>query len=597
MTIESDDLLNEIVRGGPAASDDMFAFREALECLTTESTAAEIDAALDLLVAAKPHPKDRDDARDALHARTETSKRSLNLMLKAAYNRLRRQERRREKDDKQVEFYDKEEMVAAINKVAALVRTRGDVKIAFFDGPPTDPVQFRSVRAAEHLLAQYSYSKVERGIQYDPEDGFDIWLRHQNRREYIGFGFFPDPLKLPDGFLNLWTGWQVEAGDGDCSEFNRFWRDVICAGDEELFRYMRRWVAWIRKHPMNKVGVSILLRSTVLGSGKSFLAEMIHLTFGERYSPVINGVEELTQKFNGNIETGVLVWVEEVAHPGNKSAVERIKTKISAPKMMIERKGVDAYMAPNLCNFIMTSNNDWVVYAVGGERRHLVCDVSPVRAQQRDYFIDLRKQMVEGGGLQALARELEELDVTGFDRENVPVTAGLRQQIALGLSPADKWLESMLIEGVVPFLMGDDLGNDGGVSDKEWKEDNFVVAKNVLLASFRQHVPGHPSNPTTMQTLATFLGKRLPTVDGSSKRAGPMQGERVRVFKLPKLSEARTGFEEAHKGYEFQVEKDEPANEEKQADTDLYVGTQNKPDSGEDRTEDNIRHFPTAIRR
>ena len=150
--------------------------------------------------------------------------------------------------------------------------------------------------------------------------------------------------------------------------------------------------------------------------------------------------------------------------------------------------------------------------------------------------------------------DLLHMDISKVDFSKPPMTAGLVQQMRQGFSQEDKWYESILIDGRIPFRDG--ILPTDFVSDFEWgATGGLVIAKDALLASFRDFVPGFRSPPTN-QVLGTFMGKRIPSLKQS--KHGPA-GNRIPVYILPPLAEMRAAFLSANPGYDFptEIEEDE----------------------------------------
>ena len=68
-------------------------------------------------------------------------------------------------------------------------------------------------------------------------DALTWWLKQTGRRELKGIVFRPG--QVADEYYNIWRGWGVEPKQGDMTPFWDFVREVICAGDDERFTYIR----------------------------------------------------------------------------------------------------------------------------------------------------------------------------------------------------------------------------------------------------------------------------------------------------------------------------------------------------------------------
>ncbi|WP_410966913.1 primase-helicase family protein, partial [Salmonella sp. SAL04277] len=81
----------------------------------------------------------------------------------------------------------------------------------------------------------------------------------------------------------------------------------------------------------------------------------------------------------------LLVFADEVTIH-KPSEADRLKAIISEPTFNLERKGIDAEPMPNFARLIFASNSTQVLQAGIRERRYLVLEPSPEKAQSREYF-------------------------------------------------------------------------------------------------------------------------------------------------------------------------------------------------------------------
>ena len=69
------------------------------------------------------------------------------------------------------------------------------------------------------------------------------WLSHRDRRTYLDGVVFDPTGNAPPTCWNLWNGFAVEPLPGDWSRLKDHVRNVICAGDEDHFKYVLGWAA------------------------------------------------------------------------------------------------------------------------------------------------------------------------------------------------------------------------------------------------------------------------------------------------------------------------------------------------------------------
>ena len=78
----------------------------------------------------------------------------------------------------------------------------------------------------------------------------NVWLRHRNRKQYIGgMVFDPSDRQQPDDVLNLWQGFGVTPQPGSCQKFKDHLLNVIRCNDTMLYKYVLDWMANVVQHP------------------------------------------------------------------------------------------------------------------------------------------------------------------------------------------------------------------------------------------------------------------------------------------------------------------------------------------------------------
>lgn len=267
----------------------------------------------------------------------------------------------------------------------------------------------------------------------------NAWMKSQQRRQYRGVEFFPDPGNAPgtDGYLNLWSGFSVVPGRGGPQSYKIF-RDHlfnnVCGGDEALFNWVFGFFAHMVQRPRERVGVALVLRGA-MGTGKTKVGEVIGSLFSSHYY-LIDDARYITGNFNAHMATCLLLQADEAVWAGDKAAEGRLKGLVTSPFQEIEPKGIDPIRLRNYVRLIMTSNEYWVVPAGLGERRFAVLDVDPRCAKNRQYFKEMDQEL-DRGGREALLADLLTFDLNGVDYWTIPDTDALREQKIATLPPVE----------------------------------------------------------------------------------------------------------------------------------------------------------------
>lgn len=268
------------------------------------------------------------------------------------------------------------------------------------------------------------------------------WLENKHRTQYDTLLFAPGKEIM--NAYNLWKGFACAAIPGDCSLFFEHIKDSLCGGNEDYYRYLRKWMARCVQHPDSPGETAVVLRGKQ-GTGKSFFAKQFGSLFGRHFIPV-SDPKHLVGSFNAHLRDCVVLFGDEAFFAGDKKHESTLKMLVTEELITIEAKGIDAEVAPNYIHLIMASNSNWVVPAGGNERRFFVLDVDIIHKRDTKFFNAVRKQL-DNGGREALLHELLTEDLTGFTVQQVPQTEALLEQKLLSLSPEQEWWYKKLDEG------------------------------------------------------------------------------------------------------------------------------------------------------
>ena len=349
------------------------------------------------------------------------------------------------------------------------------------------------------------------------------WLDHPQRRQFEGVVFAP--LQDVPGYYNLWRGFAVTPRPGNWSLMQAHIRDIVCRSDDALDRYVLAWMAFGVQHPDRLPEVALVLRGGQ-GVGKGIVGREYGGLFGQHFVHVTHA-RHLTGNFNAHLHDAVVVFGDEAFGVGDKEAAAVLKTLITEPTILIERKGHDVIAVRNMTHLILASNQEWVIPAGLDERRFGVFDVSNAHQEDHAYFQAIIAQM-EHGGREAMLYDLDRLDISQVNLRHAPTTAALQEQKLYSMSPQHKWWFDLLM-------------------DRRLLPTHHVWRTNVQRDELHQAYVNGPGRGrmgqrATQTELGMFLKKVLPP--GYPRRP---QRVRRRIWVLPNLAECRAHFEQLMK--------------------------------------------------
>lgn len=358
------------------------------------------------------------------------------------------------------------------------------------------------------------------------------WLEHPKRRTYLqGLTFCPGK-DSPEGYYNLWGGFGIAPKAGSWEQMKIHIRDVLCAGDIELFNYTIGWLANMVQNPDRQGEVAFVI-SGGKGVGKGTFGHYVGKFFGQHFLHVTNQ-KHLIGNFNNHLRDAVFVVLDEAFFAGDKKHESILKSIITEPVLMIEKKGIDAIQSPNYTHIMMFSNETWVVPASVDERRFFVLHVSSDRKPDRAHFDALYAEM-DNGGPAAMLDYLMKYDLSDFDLRSIPQTSALIEQKLQSLGALEKWLYSCLYDGYI-----------GGFA---WDNERFLMRTQTAYHDYTQHHKAHSYegkpliDATWSKTIRKVLFKNDQPLIIDGGKPTDDNGYRLPHTSFPALTEAREAFE------------------------------------------------------
>lgn len=396
-------------------------------------------------------------------------------------------------------------------------------------------------------FAQYhANNRVPVGRQEVPAGKY--WLTHEQRRSYEGVTFSPG--RNLQNYYNLWRGFSHEPDpDGDWSMFREHLFANAAQGNEEHFNWILGWFAHIFQNLTVKSGTSLAFRGKQ-GTGKTIIGKIFGKLIPQHYT-LVEDSRYLFGNFNSHLASTILLHSDESFWGGDPRHIGKLKAMVTSDMHYIENKRIDPVQIPNFMRLLITTNDDWVVPAAGEERRFAVFDMGVNNMQDNSYFVQMLRQMRDGG-YSGLLHHLLTMDLSKVDVSKIPDTKALRDQKEASLGDVAKFWLYCLTEGeILPEL---DTGWPKHVLSRKLYESCLLHLENL----------GTRYRPTPTQ-FSRDLAKIVP--DGGLKdHKVNISGKDRWVLLLPDLEKARKFFDEVH-GTEFEwkrhvVEEEAPADSE-----------------------------------
>lgn len=284
-------------------------------------------------------------------------------------------------------------------------------------------------------------------------DPFKLWCKDINKSSIKKIIWNPDPKYNNIDYYNTFNSFDINRekvcdmypkldykNDEEIAPLLEHIKHIICKDDDEKYDYFIKWLAHILQKPHIQTGVVIALQS-VQGAGKGIL-------FNDFLKPIIGyaasqltKMGELTGQFNEILHKKVLININEAVWGGNKTDKGILKSIITEPKIRIEKKYRNPEEYDNYVNFLIDSNEDYIIPADDKERRYNLykCNnkygnMDLQNPERIEYFDKVRKCKPE-----KFAKFLYDLDITEFNPRKFKKTEELQEQVEMGWSPLIEW--------------------------------------------------------------------------------------------------------------------------------------------------------------
>lgn len=222
----------------------------------------------------------------------------------------------------------------------------------------------------------------------------DIWLSHENRRVcYNGLTIAPNEgLWTPDSKVNMWSGWGIEPEKGDWTRIEHYILNVVCSGNYDNYNYLVDWLAHIMQVPAKPAGVAVAVLGEE-GCGKTTLDAIMAKILGDHHLHIHD--DRILDRFNSLTIGKMLINFDEAVWAGGRKMLGALKNIITQSTIVVEQKGIDAFVVPNIARLYITSNENFALPAGINSRRFWALRCSPKWIGNHKYFDNLY-QAIEG---------------------------------------------------------------------------------------------------------------------------------------------------------------------------------------------------------
>lgn len=265
----------------------------------------------------------------------------------------------------------------------------------------------------------------------------DLWLTLPDRIDVAGFRTTPDkpwPIFVESGltYVNLYLRPELPE-DGDARLGHDFLQVLL--PDERERTWFKQWLGHKLHHPEVPGPSIVMIAQDTFGVGRGTLFKILAELFGREYiaRPEFADVagRDGQAAYNEWMATAILALVNETSSDEDhrytikQKAYERIKELVDTSRQVRQIKGKYEKLYETECGpgFIFASNHNTPLAIADKDRR--LTFLTNGGSQVPEFYVALNAWRVVPGNLGAFRRDLEAIDLAGFDAY-APLSTTLR---------------------------------------------------------------------------------------------------------------------------------------------------------------------------
>lgn len=347
-----------------------------------------------------------------------------------------------------------------------------------------------------------------------------------------------DPGQTPPTTLNFWSGPPVAPRPGNWRVLRDYIRDVICAGNLEVYEYLICLLSHMVQRPGDKPGVMIVFIGGQ-GTGKGVFFMLLRAIWPRTVMQVSN-VDQVIGKFNAQLERNYVICMDEALFAGDRRAMDRLKSAITEPYISIEQKYQPSRSIKSVHRFFAATNHDHFGHIERDDRRFMFLRVSNHRQQDTVYFGRVTTEISNPATIGALLYYLRRRDLTSFNVRAKPKSDENVEQKLMSLEGFDRYLYEVLLTG---SLSGAD--GDSPVDPCGWNKEVFVATTALMFHYKEFDKQAQRYRPIQSNQVGRALQRLIPSTKlgcRTTQAGGTAKAEQKRGFTLPDLATARREF-------------------------------------------------------
>lgn len=295
-----------------------------------------------------------------------------------------------------------------------------------------DPFCF--IRVYENNVSVYKKQAFNDAYENLPDDFINLWRKDIWIKTYEKIDFLPPPLKVKDDVYNTFRGFRINNLIVEPNnEYSIILEQInLLTGKDQLgYDYMIKYLAHLVQRPGELPSVLLLFRSIQQGVGKNLFFEKFSETImGRDYYVNTADIDKIIGRFSV-INKKFMICLDEAHGKDTFSNNDKIKNIITAEKVTLETKGIDAFDIRNVGRYIVFSNNTNPMPIDASDRRIVAFECDCSRVGDVAYFNKLAAALDNDNIMKAFYEYLMNIDIDGWrphvDRPKTEFYKSLKQ--------------------------------------------------------------------------------------------------------------------------------------------------------------------------
>jgi hypothetical protein len=205
-------------------------------------------------------------------------------------------------------------------------------------------------------------------------------------------------------------------------------------------QFLLKLFAFRIKKPFEKANICTIFTGPQ-GVGKDTVLEFMQIIIGRKYCSMYLSDTEFWEKHDTKKEGALMMYLQEAGVSTNKTNSNALKSRITAPYIDVNPKGLKSYKVPNMAMYFMTTNESSPVKMEENDRRYYLLRAGKKNMGNTQYWKNIYTKMNTPSWIWTLGKYLECINIDDFNPNEFPETEERAVMKEMGQCPEKIFLE------------------------------------------------------------------------------------------------------------------------------------------------------------